>query len=77
MRNLMVNILKWCNEIALTTYNGIGVCPPSPPTTTSIQKHIYKKWKTFSDKFHLGRLEERIYVMLCLNEAHLSLDILS
>ena len=36
--------------------------PPRPPTTTSIQKHIYKKWKTFSDKFHLGRLEERIYV---------------
>ena len=42
MRNLMVNILKWCKEKALTTYNGIGVRPQALQKQLAYKTYIQK-----------------------------------
>ena len=74
MRYLMVNILKWCKEIALTTYNGIGVRPQALQQQLAYKNIYTKNGKHLVINSILGGWRKGFTLRLFLNEAHLSLD---
>ena len=70
----MVNILKWCKEIALTTYNGIGVRPQALPQQLAYKNIYTKNGKHLVINSILGGWRKGFTLRLCINEAHVSLD---
>ena len=68
----MVNILKWCKEIALTTYNGIGVRPQALRQQLAYKNIYTKNGKHLVINFILGGWSKGFTLRLFFNEAHLS-----